>query len=137
VRAAEPEREMIRRASPFAAPAFGLALLAGAALGGWDAGWSAAIGIGVVLANFLAHGLSLAWASRISPTMIFAVGVGGFGVRMAAIVAVMLGLDRLAWFSPLAFGAAIVPGTIALLAFEMKLLSGRMQADLWYFRGQA
>jgi hypothetical protein len=42
-------------------------------------------------------------------------------------------LDRLSWFSPLAFAAAFVPTTIALLVFEMKLLAGRMQADLWYF----
>ena len=32
-----------------------------------------------------------------------------------------------------AFAAAFVPTTIALLAVEMKLLAGRMQADLWYF----
>ena len=46
----------------------------------------------------------------------------------------LLGLDGLAWFSPVAFAAAFVPATIALLVVEMKLVSGRMQADLWYFR---
>ena len=29
--------------------------------------------------------------------------------------------------------AALVPATIVLLGVEMKLLSGRMQADLWTF----
>ena len=40
-------------------------------------------------------------------------------------------LDQTAWFSVVAFIAALVPTTIALLVVEMKLLSGRMQADLW------
>jgi hypothetical protein len=42
-------------------------------------------------------------------------------------------LDRLTWFSPLAFIAAFAPATIVLLVMEMRLLAGRMQADLWYF----
>ena len=56
---AEPERELIRRISPFALPAAGLAFALGTLLGGAGAGWSAAIGIAVVTANFLAHGTSV------------------------------------------------------------------------------
>jgi hypothetical protein len=40
-------------------------------------------------------------------------------------------LNRLAWFSPVAFVAAVVPATVALLAFEARVLSGRLQANLW------
>jgi hypothetical protein len=40
-------------------------------------------------------------------------------------------LQQTEWFSIVAFIAALVPATIALLVVEMKLLSGRMQADLW------
>jgi hypothetical protein len=54
-------------------------------------------------------------------------------VRLATLTVALLLLDRLGWFSPLAFAAAFVPTTIALLVVEMKLLAGRMQADLWYF----
>ncbi len=129
----EPERELVRRALPFAAPAAVVAFAAGALASGADAGWSAVAGIAVVAANFAAHGLSLAWAARISPTVLFAVGLGGFMVRLAVIVAIMAGLSTLAWFSPVAFLAAVVPATVLLLAFEMKVLSGRMQADLWRF----
>jgi hypothetical protein len=87
----------------------------------------------IVEANFVAHGLSLAWAARISLVVLFAIGMGGFVVRLGVIVAIMFGLNQLAWFSPRAFAAAVVPGTIVLLVFEMKQLSGRMQADLWTF----
>jgi hypothetical protein len=133
VAVAEPERELIRRISPFALPLAAFAFAAGALIGGTDAGWSAAIAIAVVYANFLAHGASMGWAARISPVMLYAVGLGGFVVRLAVIAIAMLLLERLAWFSVVAFVAALVPATVALLVVEMKLLSGRMQAELWTF----
>ena len=56
--------------------------------------------------------------------------LGGFVIRMAVIVAIMFGLDQLAWFSPLAFGLAVVPATLLLLGYEMKLLAGGLGAEL-------
>ena len=127
----EPEREMVRRALPYAVPSFAVALTVGALLGDWNAGWSAAIGVAVVVGNLVAHAFSLAWAARISPTMVFAVGMGGFALRLATIFLVLLVLNQLPWFSPVAFVAAVVPATLLLLVFEAKVLSGRMQLDLW------
>jgi hypothetical protein len=132
----EPERELVRRALPFAIPALVVAFAAGALLGGADVGWSAAIGVAVVTANFVAYGLSLAWAAAISPMALMAVGLGGFIVRLAVIVLLLVGLDTLSWFSPVAFLAAVVPVTALLLGFEMKVISGRLQADLWQFPSQ-
>lgn len=127
----EPEREMVRRTVPFMAPALALTLVLGVVTGGWFTGLSAAIGIAVVVLNFLANGLSLAWAARISPTMVFAVGMGGFVLRLGTILLVLILLNRLPWFSAVAFVASVVPATILLLVYEAKLLSGRMQVDLW------
>ena len=62
-----PERELIRRISPFALPVAILAFVVGALLGGTNAGWSAAIAIAVVYANFVAHGWSIALAATVSP----------------------------------------------------------------------
>jgi hypothetical protein len=132
----EPERELVRRALPFAIPALVVAFAAGALLGGADVGWSAAIGVAVVTANFVAYGLSLAWAAAISPMALMAVGLGGFIVRLAVIVLLLVGLDTLSWFSPVAFLVAVVPVTALLLGFEMKVISGRLQADLWQFPSQ-
>jgi len=131
--AAELEQVLIRRALPYMVPAVIIAFAAGTLAAGTHAGLSAAVGILIVEANFVAHGLSLAWASRISLVVVFAVGMGGFVVRLGAIVAIMFGLNQFAWFSPVAFAAALVPATVVLLVFEMKQLSGRMQADLWNF----
>lgn len=131
-----PERELIRRISPFALPTAAGAFALGAALDGVAAGWSATIAIAVVYANFVAHGWSLALAATISPTVLYAVGLGGFVVRLGVIVLVIALLQRTEWFSIVAFIGALIPATIALLVLEMKLLSGRMQTDLWAPAGQ-
>ena len=124
----EPEREMVRNALPFFLPAAVLPLVAGTALGGLDAGWSAAIGGAVVALNFVAQGVSLARAARSSLVVLASVAVGGVIVRLAAIVGVMALLNTFAFFSPLAFALAVVPATVILLAFEMKVMASRSGA---------
>lgn len=126
-----PESELIRRIAPFALPVAAVAFAIGTLVGGIDAGWSAGIAVAVVTLNFVAHGWSLALAAQISPMILYAVGLGGFVVRVGVIVAVIALLQQTAWFSIAAFIAALVPCTVALLVAEMKMLSGRMQAELW------
>jgi ATP synthase protein I len=103
--------------------------------GGADGGWSAAIGIAIVTANFLMFALSIAWAATISPTMIAIVALGGYLMRLIVFTVALVILTKLSWFSPVAFALTLVPATIALLVYEAKALSGRMQADLWTFAG--
>jgi hypothetical protein len=126
-----PESELVRRIAPFAIPVVIVAFAVGTLIGGTDAGWSSAIAIGVVTLNFVAHGWSLALAAQISPMILYAVGLGGFIVRLGVIVAVIALLQQTEWFSIAAFIAALVPCTVALLVVEMKMLAGRMQSDLW------
>jgi hypothetical protein len=132
---AEPERELIRRVTPWALPAAIVAYGAGALIAGSDAGWSAAIAIVLVYLNFLANALSLAWAASTSPTLISAVAFGGYAIRLIVYTIALVLLNQLAWFSPVAFVLALVPAIVALLIFEAKALSGRIQADLWTFDG--
>ena len=120
----DPEVLILRRVAPFGFPATVLALLVGAMAAGWNVGWSAAIGVAVVWANASLSALIQARSARISLTALFGAVMGGFVVRMGMIVALMAGLNQLSFFSPLAFGLAVVPATVALLAFEMKLLAG-------------
>ncbi len=129
----EPERELIRRIAPFTLPAAVLAFAIATFVSGPAAGWSAAIGIAVVSLNFFAHGFSTAWAAAISPVLLYGVGLSGFVIRLGVIVAIIALLDQTAWFSVVAFIAAVVPSTILLLGAEMKIMSGRMQADMWAF----
>lgn len=114
-----------------------VALVVGWISGGRGSGLSAAIAIAIVTANFVAFALSIAWAAKVSPTMLAIVALGGYLVRLIIFTLVLLGLDTLAWFSPLAFVCALMPAVIALLVYEAKILSGRMQADMWTFEGAA
>jgi hypothetical protein len=126
----EPERAIVRRVVPFGPPAALAALLIGGLALDWSTGWSAAIGVGVVVTNAVANALLLSRAARISLTAYSAAVMGGFIVRLALIVAIMFALNRLSWFSPLAFGLAVVPATILLLAYEMKLVASGMGQEL-------
>jgi len=109
---------MVRRALVPSLIALPVAYLAGLALSGPGAGASAAIGVLLVMLNFAAHGLSLAWASAVSITAVHAVALIGPVVRIGMVVGLMFALDTLDWFSPLAFGLAVVPGTLLLLVYE-------------------
>jgi hypothetical protein len=129
-RNAEPERAIVRRVAPFGPPAALAALIIGALVAGWSAGWSASIGVAVVVSNAVANALLLARAARISLTAYSAAVMGGFVVRLGVIVAIMFALNQLSWFSPLAFGLAVVPATILLLAYEMKLIAGGLGQEL-------
>jgi hypothetical protein len=130
-----PERELVRRVLPFVPLAVIAAFAIGWLAGGSGAAWSAAIAVAVVAANFVAFALSIAWAATVSPTMLAIVALGGYLVRLIIFTLVLVALNTLAWFSPLAFVLALMPAVIALLIYEAKVLSGRMQADLWTFEG--
>jgi hypothetical protein len=135
VTAPEPEHALIRRVSPFAVPAAAVAFAGGALLGGASAGWSSAIAVAIVYLNFVANALSIAWAASISPTLVSIVALAGYVVRLIVYTIALVLLNQLSWFSPVAFALALVPAVVALLVYEAKALSGRMQADLWTFDG--
>jgi hypothetical protein len=120
---ADPELELVRRASPYGLPAALLALVIGALAGGWGVGWSAALGVAVVTMNFVASGTSMARAARVSLLALAAVGMIGWIVRLTLIVGLLFVFDRFAWFSALAFGLAVAPATLLLISFEMRLLA--------------
>jgi hypothetical protein len=121
---------MIRRALVPGAVAVPVAFAIGLAVGDTGDAASAAIGVAIVLANFVVHALSLSWASGVSISAVHAVALGGVVVRLGAIVGLMFALNATAWFSPLAFGIAVVPGTLVLLAYEAKLTIGGLGAAL-------
>jgi hypothetical protein len=132
----EPERELVRKVLRYVPLTLAVAFSLGMLVGGAGAGSSAAIGVAVVTSNSVASALSIAWAAGVSPAVVFAVAMGGFFLRMTVIVIVLVGLNRLSWFSPASFALSVVPVTIVLLAYEARTLSGRMQVDLWSFEGR-
>ena len=131
--AAEPELELVRRVLPLSLPAIAVVALVAGLVGGTDAAISAGLAVVLVFANFVFFAASLAYAARISLTLLYGVALGGFLVRMAILIVLLLLLEQLAWFSVPAFVAAFVVGTVVLLSVEIKMIAGLMQADLWSF----
>lgn len=125
-----PEHALVRRALLAGALALPVAWAAGLPAGGLDAARSAALGVAVVTANFAAHGLSLAWAAGVSVGAVQAVALGGVVVRLGVIVGLLFALDRATFFSPLVFGVTAVAATLALLAYEARLVAAGLGADL-------
>jgi hypothetical protein len=121
---------MVRRALI----AGGAALLpvwgAGLLVGGPDGGVSALLGVLLVVLNFAAHGLSLAWAAGKSVDMVQAVALGGFVVRMGVLVGAMFLLSRTSFFYPLVFGSVVAITMVALLAYEARLLLAFRELDI-------
>ncbi len=125
-----PEHYLVRRALGLGALATPAAFAAGALAGGAGTGLSAALGVLVVVLNFAAHGLSLAWAAGVSLQLLHGVAVGGFVARMGIIVGAMFALDQAAFFSPVIFGAAAVAGTFSLLVYEARLVGSGVGGEL-------
>jgi hypothetical protein len=90
---------------------------------GGDGAWSAAYGIGLVLANFaLAAGI-IAMAARISLGLLMAATLFGYLIRLGLIfVAVYLVRDA-SWISLPALGATIIVTHLGLLFWEMKYVA--------------
>jgi hypothetical protein len=118
-----PERAMVGRAVVAGTIAAPLAFAAGSAAGGVDDGWSALLGVVVVVANFAVHGLSLSWAAAVSIVLLQIVALTGFVVRMGIILGVLVLLDRTAFFSPVVFGISAVAATLGLLGYEARLVA--------------
>lgn len=127
---AEPELELVRKATPFGLPAAILAFGIGSVAGGWGAAWSATLGVVVVTLNFAASGVSMARAATSSLMALAATGMVGWMVRLTIIVGLLFFLQSFSWFSPLAFGLAVVPATVLLIGYEMKLIAGGVGRQL-------
>ena len=129
-RSPEPEREFVRRVAPFGAPAAAVAFLVGWLAGGLGVGWSAGIGVTTITLNLVASGMSVSWAGRRSDSLLFAVSGLGVLVRLGVIVGLIAGLRHFAFFSTVTFALAVVPATVLLLGYEMRLMAGGVGREL-------
>jgi hypothetical protein len=125
-----PERVMVRRGLVAGTVVAPLAVGAGYLAGGPDGALSGLIAVAVVVANFAAHGFSLAWAAGVSIAAVHAVALGGFVLRMGAIVGLLFALDSTTFFSPVIFGITVAVGTLGLLAYEARLIGRGLGGQL-------
>lgn len=124
--AAEPETEIVRDIARRALPVVPAVVVFGAVVAGVDGALSAAVGLGLVLGNFLAAAVSLVWAGRISYALLMGVALFGYVVRISVLFGAVLFLRDLAWVHLLTLGCTIVVTHLGLLAWELKYVSASL-----------
>jgi len=69
-------------------------------------------------------------ATTLGDNTLFAVSGLGVLVRLGVIVGLIAGLRHFAFFSTVTFALAVVPATVLLLGYEMKLMAGGVGREL-------
>jgi hypothetical protein len=129
--ASAPEAPAVERELAFDMARRGLwvapAIVALAALvWGGDGAWSALVAVAVVLVNLALAAISLSWAARRSLTLLMAVAMGGFLVRMALVTVVMLAVRDRPWIDLVALGVTVVVTHLGLLFWELRYVSASL-----------
>lgn len=114
--------DMVKRALPVAP----VLLIVSGIIWGLGGALSSAYGLLIVVINFTLAALMLAWAARVSLTMIMAVSLGGFLVRMGLIVAAVLLVQNTSWVQMVPLLLTILITHLGLLLWETKYVSASM-----------
>jgi hypothetical protein len=115
----EVARDLARRALPVAAVLIGVSAI------GWQlhGALTAAFAVTVVVVNFLAAALLMAWAARISLAVLMGTVLGGFVVRMGVIALAVVAVRNQSWVSLPVLAFTLVVAHLTLLFWELRHLS--------------
>lgn len=98
-------------------------------LRGADGAASAALGLAVLVLNFLAAAVSLEWGARRGGNALFAVALGGFLFRMLSILVVILVAQALfGWVDVIVLGVTLFLTHLGLLFWELRSVSFSLAA---------
>lgn len=98
-------------------------------LRGWDGAWSSALGIAVVVANFLLAGAILSISARISLQAYHAAALIGFFLRLGLFVGAVYLIASVVDVDRVAFGIAAVIAYFTLLAWEAVVISRNREKE--------
>ncbi|MGH9113103.1 MAG: ATP synthase subunit I [Acidimicrobiales bacterium] len=101
-------------------------VIAATLIWGRDGAASAAVAIAVVLVNLVLAAISLSWAARRSLTLLMAVALGGFVVRMALVTVVMVLVKDEPWIDLVALGVTVLVTHLGLLFWELRYVSASL-----------
>ena len=87
---------------------------------------SGAVAIAVVLVNLVLAAVSLSWAARRSLTLVMAVALGGFAVRMGLVTVVLLLVKDESWIDLTALGVTVLVTHLGLLFWELRYVSASL-----------
>ena len=97
---------------------------------GFGGAWAAALGVGVVIGNFLLAGAMLSLAIRVSLSLYHATALFGFFLRLGLIIVSMLLVASLVDIDRPAFGLAVVIAYMVLLILESAAVARGRERDL-------
>jgi hypothetical protein len=104
-------------------------LLVAGLVRGLDGAASAALGLALLFLNLYISAWSLAWANRRGPNHLMAVALGGFILRMALILVVMLVSKALfGWADVVVLGLTLFVTHLGLLFWELRSVSFSLAA---------
>ena len=99
-------------------------------VGGWLGVWSSALGVAVVVANFLLAGAMLSISAKISLAVYHAAALFGFFLRLGLIILTMLLIVKLVPIDRTAFGITAVVAYLVLLSWEAIAVSKGRERNL-------
>jgi hypothetical protein len=114
--------DMLKRGVWFAP----VTLIAATAIWGGAGASSAAVAISLVVVNLLLAALSLSWAASRSLTLLMAVALGGFVVRMGLVTLVLLLVKDESWIDLTALGVTVIVTHLGLLFWELRYVSASL-----------
>ena len=99
-------------------------------LRGLDGAAAAAVGVGIVVANFLASGWVLSIAAKISLGLYHAAALFGFFLRLLLITVSLLVLGSLTELDRMALGLSVVAAYLVLLSWESVAIAQGKEREL-------
>lgn len=111
--------DLARRALPVAP----VMLAVAGAIWGWAGVWSAAFGLALVVANFLAAAALMAWGARISTNALMASVLIGYVVRLALVVGALVLVKDAGWVAQAPLFGTVLVTHVGLLAWEARYVS--------------
>jgi hypothetical protein len=99
-------------------------------VGGWTGAWSSAIGVALVVANFLLAGAILSISAKISLAVYHAAALFGFFLRLGLVVLTVVLIAQLVPIDRIAFGISAVVAYLVLLSWEAVAVSKGRERNL-------
>ena len=121
-----PESEIVRDLTRRALPVAPAVVAVAGLVAGVDGALSAAVGLALVVVNFVVAATSLAWAARINYGVMMGVALFGYLLRISALFGAVFLLRELAWVHVASLGVTIVVSHLGLLAWELKYVSASL-----------
>lgn len=121
-----PEAEIVRDLLRRAVPVTPVPVAVAALVAGTSGALSAAVGLGLVVANFAVAAASLAWAARVNLALLMGVALFGYLLRLGVLFGAVFLLRDLDWVHLPSLGITLVVAHLGLLVWETKYVSATL-----------